>query len=514
MGQDRELAIQAIPRRAAVSSSSLSLQDIEEAESEMIAQGCRQRRPGGGHPVRGIDARRRRRFQRRYLALATAAAALLAACSGSSVADNDLSIEDLERGAGGSVPSQPGGDSVTAALQAGGDLTVWAWEPTLKQVVTEFQKEYPKVRVNLVDAGTGNDQYTALEKAVKAGSGIPDVAQIEYYALPQFGLGKSLTDLKDFGTSQLKSTFTTGPWNSVASGDSVFGLPMDSGPMALFYNKTVFDRLKVAVPTTWEEYLDAARKIHKADSRVFIANDAGDPGFTTSMIWQAGGKPYQVEGTTVKVNLADEGSTKFAGLWQTLIGEKLLSSIPNWSDEWFKGLGDGTLATLVTGAWMPANFSGPAEAAKGQWRVAPMPQWTAGGKSAAENGGSSLAVPKAASNPALAYGFVKYATTGNGAKTRIANGAFPATTADLKDEEFLAKAFPYFGGQKANTVFAESAANVISGWSYLPVQVYANSIFKDTVGPAFTGGTTLAKGLIAWQEASTKYAADQGFTIG
>ncbi|MDQ1307715.1 MAG: multiple sugar transport system substrate-binding protein, partial [Actinomycetota bacterium] len=79
---------------------------------------------------------------------------------------------------------------------------------------------------------------------------------------------------------------------------------------------------------------------------------------------------------------------------------------------------------------------------------------------------------------------------------------------------FLAKAFPYFGGQKANTVFAESAANVVSGWSYLPVQVYANSIFKDTVGPAFTGGTALAKGLIAWQEASTKYAADQGFTIG
>jgi multiple sugar transport system substrate-binding protein len=480
----------------------------------MITLGRRPGRSDEGYAMTPIVARRERRGGRSRLALVTAATALLAACGGASAAGDDLSIDDLEGRAGGSAPSLSAGDPVTAALEAGGDLTVWAWEPTLKQVTAKFSKKYPKVRVKLVNAGTGNDQYTALQNAIKAGSGVPDVAQIEYYAVPQFGLGKSLADLKDFGASQLESTFTPGPWNGVTSGGSVFGLPMDSGPMALFYNKTVFDRLKVAVPKTWKEYLDAARKIHRADPGVFITSDAGDAGFTTSMIWQAGGKPYRAEGTTVKVNLADEGSTKFAGLWQTLISEKLLSPIPGWSDEWYKGLGDGTLATLVTGAWMPANFSGPAEAAKGQWRVAPMPQWTAGGKSTAENGGSSLAVPKATSSPALAYGFVRYAATGEGAATRIANGAFPATTADLKDDAFLAKSFPYFGGQKANTVFAESAENVVSGWSYLPVQVYANSIFKDTVGPAYTGGTTLTKGLIAWQDASTKYAADQGFTIG
>jgi len=34
---------------------------------------------------------------------------------------------------------------------------------------------------------------------------------------------------------------------------------MDSGPMALFYNKDVFDKYKIAVPTTWTEYAAAAR---------------------------------------------------------------------------------------------------------------------------------------------------------------------------------------------------------------------------------------------------------------
>jgi hypothetical protein len=36
--------------------------------------------------------------------------------------------------------------------------------------------------------GTGNNQYTALQNAIAAGKGVPDVAQIEYYALPQFAL--------------------------------------------------------------------------------------------------------------------------------------------------------------------------------------------------------------------------------------------------------------------------------------------------------------------------------------
>ena len=86
-----------------------------------------------------------------------------------------------------------------AALTAGGNLTVWAWEPTLKKVVADFQTKYPNVHVNLVNAGTGNDEYKALQNAVKAGKGVPDVAQIEYYALPQFALTKSLANLDQYG---------------------------------------------------------------------------------------------------------------------------------------------------------------------------------------------------------------------------------------------------------------------------------------------------------------------------
>ena len=443
---------------------------------------------------------------RRYLPVAAAAVALtlaLAACGGGSDDSSGSS-------AGGGTVSDA---DVTAALDAGGTLTVWAWEPTLKQVVQKFQEKYPKVTVNLVNAGTGNDQYTALQNAVAAGKGVPDVAQIEYFALPQFALGKSLTGLAGYGAENLKADFTPGPWASVHSGGAIYGLPMDSGPMALYYNKTVFDKYGVKVPTTWAEYLDAARKIHKADPKAYITNDTGDAGFTTSMIWQAGGKPYQVDGTNVTINFSDPGSTEFVTTWQTLITEKLLAPIGSWSDQWFQGIANGSIATLATGAWMPANFVSSAPSGSGKWRAAPLPQWQAGGTASAENGGSSLAIMDKGANKALAYGFMKYANDGDGVQVRVDNGAFPATTAQLNSPKFLDTAFPYFGGQKANEVFAESAKNVVTGWTYLPFQVYANSVFNDTVGKAYVSGTSLSDGLKAWQDQSAKYGSVQGFTV-
>ncbi|MFF4585457.1 ABC transporter substrate-binding protein [Streptomyces sp. NPDC001388] len=402
---------------------------------------------------------------------------------------------------------------IQAALKKGGTVTVWAWEPTLKSVAADFEKKYPKVKINLVSERSGDKHYTALSNAISAGKGVPDVAQVEYFALGQYALTKGLTDLAPYGADKLASKYTPGPWNAVNDGDKVYGLPMDSGPMALFYNKKVFDKYKIAVPTTWDEYLEAARKLHKADPKVYIANDAGDAGFTTSMLWQAGSRPYKVDGTKVKIDFNDAGAKKFEAVWQKLIDEKLLAPINGWTDDWYKGLGDGTIATLATGAWMPANFVTGVPGASGDWRAAALPAWAKGDKASAENGGSSLALPALGKNKEIAYAFVEYANADDGVTTRVSEGAFPATNAELQSSEFLNKEFEYLGGQKANEVFAQSAANVADDWSYLPFQQYANSIFNDTVGKAYVSGTTLADGLKAWQEASVKYGEEQGFTV-
>ncbi|MYS27407.1 extracellular solute-binding protein, partial [Streptomyces sp. SID7804] len=285
----------------------------------------------------------------------------------------------------GSGPKTVSESDVRAALDKGGTITVWAWEPTLEQVAADFEKEHPKVEVNLVNAGTNNDQYKALQNAISAKKGVPDVAQVEYYAMGQYALTEQLTDLTGFGADKLADRFSPGPWNGVkAGGEGIYGLPMDSGPMALFYNKKVFDKHGIEVPATWDEYVEAARALKKADPKAYITNDAGDAGFTTSLLWQAGSRPYRVDGTKVGIDFSDRGAKAYTDTWQKLLDEKLVAPVTSWSDEWYKGLGDGTIATLAIGAWMPANLASGVKDAAGDWRVAPLPQWQAGGTASAE----------------------------------------------------------------------------------------------------------------------------------
>ena len=428
----------------------------------------------------------------------------LASCASSTSDDGG---SDTSTGTGASAAE------LDAALQAGGKLTYWSWTPSAEKQVAAFKKAYPKVDVTLVNAGTGNDEYTKLQNAVQAGSGAPDVAQIEYFAMPQFALSDALLDLSPYGVASLKAMYTASTWNHVAIGDKIYGLPQDSGPMAMFYNATVFKKYGIEVPKTWDEYIAAGKKLHAADAKKFIAADTGDAGFTTSMIWQAGGHPFTVDGTDVKLDVADAGTKKWADSWNQLLDGGLLSTIPAWSDAWYKGLSDGTISTLVTGAWMPGVFEGSVPKASGDWAVAPMPTYD-GTPVTAENGGGAQAVLKQTKSPALAAAFLRWLNSDPASlKVFTESGGFPSTVAELKDPAFVGAESKYFGGQKINEVLTAAAGQVAPNWSYLPFQVYANSIFNDNVGQSYEKKTDLNTGLASWQTALVTYGNAQGFKV-
>ena len=76
------------------------------------------------------------------------------------------------------------------------EITVWAWEPTLTQVAKDFTKK-TGIKVDLKNVGTNTKEYTQLDNAIEAGSGAPDVAQVEYYAIPQYAIKGNLLDITD-----------------------------------------------------------------------------------------------------------------------------------------------------------------------------------------------------------------------------------------------------------------------------------------------------------------------------
>ena len=444
-------------------------------------------------------------------AVGLAVAGTLAACSSSSSTTSSTSSSPA---GGSSASASASSSSLSAALQQPATLTWWAWAPQDKQLVAAFEKQYPNVKVNLVNAGTGTTEYTKLQNAIKAGSGVPDIAQIEYYALPQFALGGSLANLASDGLSSDQSQFSSAVWDSVNVNGELVGLPQDTGPMALFYNKTVFDKYGLTVPTTWAQYVADAKKLHAANPKAYITNDTGDPGFLTSMIWAAGGHPYVTSGTNnVTINFTDAGSQKFVNMWSPLVSGGLVAPIPSWSNQWYQGLTSGDIASLVIGGWMGVDLETGVPGGKGQWRVAPLPGYTAGTAASSENGGSSDAVLAASKNQAAAAAFLQWISTGQGAQISASSGDFPASTTILNSSSWENQAQAYFGGQAINQVLSQASSDVLPGWSYLPFQVYANSIFPNTVGEAYTGKSTLSAGLAAWQQQSASYGTQEGFSI-
>ena len=373
------------------------------------------------------------------------------------------------------------------------EITVWAWEPTLTQVAKDFTKK-TGIKVDLKNVGTNTKEYTQLDNAIEAGSGAPDVAQVEYYAIPQYAIKGNLLDITD-KTSGYSDFYTPGPWASVQFAGKVYGLPMDSGPMAFFYNKEVFDKAGVDAEQikTWDQYYDAAKKIHALGDNYYITSDTGDAGFFDSMTWLAGATPFETskDGGTVTINLTGDKNVKtFTDFWQKMIDEDLIDT---------NSAADGA----------------------GKWRVTQMP--TADGSTTnSENGGSSLAVLASTKKADAAYQFIEYANHGDGVATRVAGGAFPADKASMESDSFKntttvknadGEDVDYFGGQKYNEVLAQAAENVSSDYQFLPYEVKARTIFGDYLGKSYTGDQKLTDGIAAWQKALQDYGKDQGFTV-
>ncbi|MFG3053046.1 ABC transporter substrate-binding protein [Kitasatospora sp. NPDC048239] len=441
----------------------------------------------------------RTRSRRRLLALVPAAALAfgLAAC-----------------GSGGGSGSGDGSADPAAALDTPATITFWTWAPNLDKTVALFEQKYPKIKVNIVNAGQSATEYTKLQTAIKAGSGGPDVVQVEYFALPELALSKRLVNLKDFGAAGLESKFTPSAWSQVSVGGGVYAIPQDTGPMAMFYNKKILDELGLEPPKTWAEFEAAAVKIKASDPKRFITSiDPGDAGGMDSLMWQAGSRPFQQkDASAVAVNLQDPGARKVSDLWSSLLSRKLVDPAPGWTNEWWQAMGSGQYAMWLTGAWAPGNIASTLPDSAKDWRAAPMPQWSAGENVSAEQGGSAVAVPSTSKNKAAAAAFAIWLDSDPQAVRSLNdNGLFPASSELLKDQAFLDKPLASLGGQQANQVFAASSTAVGQGWQYLPFQVYANSVFKDTVGQGLTGD--LAAGLTAWQKRITDYGNQQGFKV-
>ena len=97
-------------------------------------------------------------------------------------------------------------------------ITFWTWPPNAQWEVNLFEQAHPDIKVNLVNAGQGTPEYTKLRTALTAGTGAPDVVQIEYQYIPTFALTGKLVDMSKYGAGALKDQFVPWTWSQVTKG--------------------------------------------------------------------------------------------------------------------------------------------------------------------------------------------------------------------------------------------------------------------------------------------------------
>lgn len=375
-------------------------------------------------------------------------------------------------------------------------LVFWTWVP-LQKAAALWNRQHPDIRVEvqMVPANTSGG-YQKMHSSLKAGNP-PDLAQIEYWALPEFMLANGLTDLTAYGADRLKARYVEWQWRQGEFAGRTYAVPQASGPMGFFYRQDLFDKWEVEVPGTWDAFRTAAAKIRKRSGGSYItAFPPANAQWFSAFPWQRGARWIRTEGDTWVVNLTDAASMEVARFWDGLLGDGLVAPIQDSQSAFFKGLQTGMLAGWLGAQWQDALLRGNAPRTRGKWRVAELPQWEAGQHVSSNWGGSATAILQGSQHPLEALRFAHWLNTDpDSIDLLVAAGyGWPAAKTDLM-RTALGRPDPFFGGQRYNEVFQVSDRNVDTAWRVSPTTTQSYAHIQDNIGKVVAGHGTVRDAL-------------------
>jgi len=397
------------------------------------------------------------------------------------------------------------------------NLTYWAWAPNLDKVVAVWNKSHPKIHVTVNKQDGGDPAVTKLLTAIKAGSGAPDLMQVEYQKIPTLVAANALTDLSKTSAEKLKSHFSSGVWNSVTlGGDALYSIPQDTGPMMFFYRQDIFKKLGLTAPTTWADYAKDARIVHKADPKAYLGTfSSNDAGWFTGLAQQAGASWWSVKGDAWGVDIDSAATKKVASYWGKLVQEGVIDNKPMYTPAWNTALNNGTQVGWVSAVWAPGVLSGNAKDTSGKWAVAPLPQWNASDPATGNWGGSSTGVTSQSKHVKQAVEFATWLNTNKEAVKELVKqtGIYPADTAAAASA--LTTPPDFFSNQPDFYKVAAKVASTVKPFTYGPNVNVAYSAYNDDFAKAAQARTQAAfeNAVTQMQKTTVADLKKSGFTV-
>lgn len=372
----------------------------------------------------------------------------------------------------------------TAAPKPTGKLVIWVQQANqdvwTKTVLPAFQAEYPDIQIEFVNYSP-SEVANQVGLAIQGGTGVPDLAVTEYRSITSLVELGGLSDMTSF-IEPYKADLNATMMGYCTKDGKIYCAPWDIGPVVTFYRRDIFKAAGLAsdpdsvsaLVATYEDYLATCKTIkEKTGLNCFALNKANNLGtMLENMLWQQGLGYYDADGkVTMDAPYVVEAVNKIGAFWKA----DVVSDSLEWTDPWYAELNAAIgntdtppIATIVIAAWM-GNFLKTWVAADqtGNWGVALMPAYTAGGVRASNQGGSAYFIPEGSKNPDAARAFIQYVdlNTANQVAQFVYSDYFPANKATYTDAFFQGQD-PYFGNQVTRAFFADVAQKIPYGYIY------------------------------------------------
>jgi multiple sugar transport system substrate-binding protein len=406
------------------------------------------------------------------------------------------------------------GDSDGGAGDGPIELTFWSWTSNIDTVVAAWNTANPDIQVTVSEQAAGDDLVTLVLNSAQSGDA-PDLVQVEYQALPTLVSNDVLADISDH-VGDAAGEFAPGLWEQVTLGtDAVYAVPQDSGPMMFYYRADIFEELGLEVPTTWDEFAETARAVREADEdRYLMTFSSTDPGWFAGLSQQAGASWWGVEGESWRVSIDDEATQRVAEYWGDLVAEDAIDDQPMYTPEWNAALNDGSQIGWISAIWAPAVLEGNAGDTANQWRMAPLPQWSAGENVTGNWGGSSTGVTNDSENAEAAAEFARWMNTAPEAVELLITEStvYPAAISGQRSPA-LSQPPEFFSEQTDFYQQAQAIADTAAGFIWGPNVNVAYDAYRDAFGAAITDGTPFADAVAQMQQVTIDDMRQQGFTV-
>jgi multiple sugar transport system substrate-binding protein len=400
------------------------------------------------------------------------------------------------------------------------NLVYWTWTTNAEEWGRKFTEKYPNVSIEILNVGQGDGHYTKLLTAIEAGSGAPDLAMVEFHYLPQFIETGALADMMPYNGA-LEPMFPKWVWSQCTAGGKLYGIAQDVGVMGLFYREDLFQKYGVALPTTWDEFADAAVKMHKADPNLPMTTfTLTDPAWLQGTMWQAGVLPFHNTSKGWIVDFTTPEAKKYLEYWYAMNQKGVVDLNPMWTPEWISMLSKGNLATIIGAAWTPAYMIAPfVDDPSQHWKVMPMPAWDKKHPTCANWGGTTTSVMADSKNVEVASLFAAWIYCSKvgieqGASSHAMGGGgyFPAAVNYAKTEAFT-KGDPILGGQAPYPMFEEQGKLVDNSFEWSPWTSFVNNEITVQFTKYFEDKQSVDETLENLDKNIKNFAKMQGFEI-